>query len=290
MRRIFSTSTPNVSPSTGRTWTPPVGLLLAVVVLAATGDSTPLRAQEEAEPEETTPALAKIEKRTYDFKEAGKQMEYALYVPTGYDPKKKSPLVVALHGYASTPQQIIRYPGLTKLAEQYGHIVVAPMGYNYKGWYGSRGATSKRDKPNNLGELSEKDVMNVLRIVREEFNVDESRIYLMGHSMGGGGTWHLAIKFPHIWAALAPIAPAVYRSPDDLERIKHVPVIVVQGVKDRLVSVKITRRWVQRMKELEMEHVYIEDPKGGHVFIAFENLPKIFEFFSKHRKAENPKG
>ncbi len=55
MRRIFSTSTPNVSPSTGRTWTPPVGLLLAVVVLAATGDSTPLRAQEEAEPEETTP-------------------------------------------------------------------------------------------------------------------------------------------------------------------------------------------------------------------------------------------
>lgn len=228
----------------------------------------------------------RIQKRTYDFKEAGKEMEYALYVPTGYDKTEKSPLIVALHGLHSTPQQILRYPGLTRLAEKHGYVVVAPMGYNSKGWYGSRGHTSRRNHPENLGELSEKDVMNVLALIRQEFNVDANRIYLMGHSMGGGGTWHLGIKYPHIWAALAPIAPAIYGSPHRLKEITHIPVVVVQGAKDRLVPVEGTRRWVAKMKELEMEHVYIESATGGHVFVAFENLPKIFDFFNQHTRSQ----
>ena len=69
--------------------------------------------------------------------------------------------------------------------------------------------------------------MNVLEIVRKEFNIDGDRIYLMGHSMGGGGTWHLGLKYPDIWAGLAPIAPAIFKKPDELEKIKHIPVIVV---------------------------------------------------------------
>jgi predicted peptidase len=39
-------------------------------------------------------------------------------------------------------------------------------------------------EPPNLTELSEQDVMNVFAMIREEFNVDENRMYLMGHSMG----------------------------------------------------------------------------------------------------------
>lgn len=38
-------------------------------------------------------------------------------------------------------------------------------------------------------EASEKDVMTVLDMIRKEFNVDERRIYLTGHSMGGAGTY-----------------------------------------------------------------------------------------------------
>ena len=33
-----------------------------------------------------------------------------------------------------------------------------------------------------------------------------------------------------------------------------------------------------------MEHKYIEDPKGGHMNVAFEKMPDIFDFFNKHRK------
>ena len=33
--------------------------------------------------------------------------------------------------------------------------------------------------------------MEVLALVRQRYNIDNSRIYLVGHSMGGGGTWQL---------------------------------------------------------------------------------------------------
>jgi hypothetical protein len=56
---------------------------------------------------------SRIEKKTYEFKEAGKEMEYALFVPSNYDKEKKTPLVVALHGLGGNPQQIIRSRGLT---------------------------------------------------------------------------------------------------------------------------------------------------------------------------------
>ena len=72
--------------------------------------------------------------RSYEFKEANKEMEYALYLPEGYDAKKSYPLMVALHGLNSDPRQILGYRGFTKLAQQHGYILAAPMGYNTRGW------------------------------------------------------------------------------------------------------------------------------------------------------------
>ena len=224
-------------------------------------------------------------RRTYEFKQAKKDMEYCLYVPKAYDKSRAWPLMVALHGLHSSPWQIMHYPGLTKQAEKYGFIVVAPMGYNDRGWYGSMGWKMKRGSPENLGELSEIDVMNVLAITRRELNIDNRRIYLMGHSMGGGGTWHLGIKYPSIWAGLAPIAPAIYRSPEALTKIKDMPVIVVQGDADPLVPVAMARKWVARMKQLKMDHRYIEIAGGDHVRVAFDdNMASIFEFLSTRKR------
>ncbi len=224
----------------------------------------------------------RTQSRTYFFKEADKEMRYSLYVPRGYDKSKKYPLMVALHGLGSSDSGIMRYPGLTRLAQQHGYIVVAPMGYNSSGWYGSRGQTSRRGNPRNLGELSEKDVMNVLGIIRKEFVINSNRIYLMGHSMGGGGTWHIGMKYPDIWAALAPVAPAPPRNINDLTKIKHLPVIVVCGDQDGLV--RSARVWVARMKALEMTHKYVEVKGGDHIRPAFQKLPDIYDFFNKHTK------
>jgi dipeptidyl aminopeptidase/acylaminoacyl peptidase len=168
------------------------------------------------------------------------------------------------------------------------------MGYNERGWYGSRGpggAAAGRggaaSGPENLGELSEMDVMNVLRITREGFNIDPSRIYLAGHSMGGGGTWHIATKYPDIWAGLGPVAPAIYTSPDALAGIRGIPVIVIQGDQDNLVSVDVTRQWVAKMQQLGMQHRYIEIPGGDHTAIINrtpENVRAIFDFFDQARR------
>ena len=75
-----------------------LAILLAGIVLPG------LYAQPPSRKESTT---SRIQKKTYDFKEAGKEMEYAVFVPSNYDKAKKSPLVVLLHGLGSNPQQIM---------------------------------------------------------------------------------------------------------------------------------------------------------------------------------------
>jgi poly(3-hydroxybutyrate) depolymerase len=253
-------------------------IALAAVILTA---AVTIADDKKPEPSKTA---ARIQKRTYDFKEAGKEMEYALFVPSNYDKTKKTPLIIALHGLYGNPQNMMRYKGLTDLAEKYGYIVAAPMGYNSTGWYGNNPPNVK-PKPENLFELSEKDVMNVLDIVRKEFNTDPDRTFLMGHSMGGGGTFHIAMKNPDLFAALGPIAPAIFHPVSDLEKIKSIPIILIQGDKDNLVRVERIRPWADKMKELKMTYVYDEVEGGDHMNVAITEMPKIFEFFNAHPKA-----
>ena len=243
-----------------------------------------------------SPTFARIQARTYEFKEgpAPIQLPYEVFVPSKYDAAKPTPLIVALHGLTIQPSQIIRYEGLTDLAEERGYLVVAPMGYNVRGWYGARGtgrAGGRGDAandPENLGELSEKDVMTVFEMVRKEFNVDRSRTYLMGHSMGGGGTIYLGSRYKDNWAALGAFAPAVYLDPDaTLAQIKDKPVFVVQGDNDNLVSVERTRTWIEKMKSLGMNHVYIEVAGGDHmrpVTSSPDHMRRMFDFFDQARK------
>lgn len=220
---------------------------------------------------------------------------YALFVPTGYDPAKPAPLVVLLHGLYSNPWQVIHYQGITQEAEKRGYLVVAPFGYNATGWYGSRGPgkdfglglKQPPDAPENLGELSEQDVLDVLTLVQKDYAVDPRRTYLMGHSMGGGGTLYLGMKYPERWAALAALAPAIYGNPDALAAIRQMPVMVVQGDQDRLVHVENTRRWVAKMQDLHMDHRYVEIAGGDHIFSICANaamIGEVFDFFDHHAK------
>jgi poly(3-hydroxybutyrate) depolymerase len=268
---------------------PRIGAALLVLGLA-----TLVAAQDSGQKQ---PPSSRIQKKTYEFKEAGKAMEYALFVPSQYDKDKKTPLMVALHGMGGNPQQIIRSRGLTDQAEKYGYLVVAPMGYNSSGWYGAlgpgkgfggKGKGKGEDVPANLGELSEKDVMNVLELVRKEFNVDQKRIYLIGHSMGGAGTYHLGAKYPEIWAGLGPIAAATGR-PKNVDKLKNIPVIVVHGDKDTAVKVASARKCVETLKEHNIVHEYLEIAGGGHGDVIGTGMPKIFEFFDKRAKKVDKK-
>lgn len=253
-----------------------------------------------AEPETTTPKASEVAKpvpagravsRSYEFAEAQKKMTYRLYLPKSYyerlaeNKDSKFSLIVALHGYGSNPTQIVGYPEFTQHANENHCVIVAPMGYNNTGWYGGRGPGGGGGwGPKNLGELSEKDVMNVLELIRQEFPIDENRIYLYGHSMGGGGAIYLGAKYPEIWAAIAPMAPAIPSVRIDLEKVKHIPVFMVHGDKDRVLPVEAARRWVGKLKKAGVPHRYIEVEGGDHVTVAFNYFEEIFDFFEQNPK------
>jgi poly(3-hydroxybutyrate) depolymerase len=156
---------------------------------------------------------------------------------------------------------------------------------------GGRGAGSATlGTPNETSQKSEKDVMNVLDMIKKEFNVDENRTYLMGHSMGGAGTIYLGVKYASIWAAIGAEAPATSPAginPNNfsLEPAKNLPIIIVQGDMDTLVPVAGTRLWIDKMKELKMTHQYIEVAGGDHGSVLTTGAPDIFAFFAKHTKA-----
>jgi predicted peptidase len=261
---------------------------------------------------------ARVQQRTYMFAETNEQMPYALFVSSKVTKDRKNPLIVSLHGLGGDQNTMVRESlRSVELAEQGGYILVAPMGYNSGGWYGippgpprggganaaaaaqrGRGAGPARPviggtaitDAAKVREASEKDVMTVLDMVRKEFNVDERRIYLMGHSMGGAGTYYLGSKHGSVWAALAPIAPAAMGMTNDrakvLQAIKdaRIPMLVSMGDADEAVPVANVRTWVDTMKELQMNYEYKEHPGVTHGPIMAASLDDIYAFFARHSK------
>jgi dipeptidyl aminopeptidase/acylaminoacyl peptidase len=127
--------------------------------------------------------------------------------------------------------------------------------------------------------------------IRKEFNIDDKRTYLMGHSMGGAGSLFLGSKYSSNWAAVASIAPAAFMMQKDakdyLGKMKNanIPVIIVQGEKDTVVPPENTRTWANAMKELGMKSEYKELPGGDHGTVISDGMPDIFKFFAEHPKA-----
>lgn len=250
------------------------------------------------------PPDPRVQQRTYRFADTNEDLPYAVFVSSKVSKDKKNPLIIALHGLGGTHNSLLRGNALD-LAEEGGYILVGPMGYNPRGWYGvpagpprgGKGGDGKAPKANpaaandppNLRQLSERDVMNVLEMIRKEFNVDERRTYLMGHSMGGAGALYLGTKYASNWAAVAAIAPAAFSMQANaramLAPVKDtLPVIVTQGDADTAVPAANTRAWIEVMKELKMDHKYVEVAGAGHGDIIAITMPEIFAFFRDHAK------
>jgi predicted peptidase len=227
----------------------------------------------------------RVQHRNYEFPGTGESIPYAVFVPSSYDSSQPAPLIVSLHGLGRSHDWLMGYHGLLDQAEANGYIMVTPLGYIRRGWYGSRELDNMHD-----AQRSEQDVMNVLQIVRDEFSVDSDRIYLWGHSMGGAGTYHIAAKYPDLFAGLGVAAPAPEADApmnDILNNIKHLPILVLQGDEDTAVPVERTRAWVAKMEELGMQHVYVEIPGGDHSLLISQdavNMKKFVDFFNIVRK------
>jgi poly(3-hydroxybutyrate) depolymerase len=225
-------------------------------------------------------------RRHYRLDAANEILPYRTYVPSAYTGAKAFPLIIALHGLGGTEDAFFdNYEKkLPPLAESHGYIVAAPLGYRVDGSYGWGLGTPPAD-PNTkrTQDFSEQDVMQVLARMRQLYKIDDSRIYLLGHSMGAIGTWKIAPKYPDIWAAIAPFSGAGAAA--TLERIRTVPEIVVHGDADPTVNVAGSRTMVAKLKEMGTEVKYIEVPGGLHSDVVAPNLAAAIEFFDTHKKA-----
>lgn len=202
---------------------------------------------------------------------------FRFYVPTNYDAKKKWPMIVALHGMGGDENGFfINYDKglIRRIAEERGYIVVCPKG---------------RQPTSMYMAAAERDVLDVIREMKREFSIDDDRVYLMGHSMGGYGSWSVAANNPDLFAAIGPIAGG--GTPFTVAKLKaltHVPWIVIHGDKDPTVPVEESRKMVKAGKELGIEIKYIEVPGGNHSSVVAPAFKDIFDWFDAHKR--QPKG
>jgi predicted esterase len=141
------------------------------------------------------------------------------------------------------------------------------------------GGTKETDSA-KVSALSEIDTMNVLYMALKEFNVDEKRIYLMGHSMGGMGAMYIGEKYAPTWAAVAGLAG--FGSPDPNGKLKTTPIYFTAGSNDSLGSGG--RTTAERLKAAGMNIEWKEVPGLDHGGIIAGAMPDVFKFFNEHPK------
>lgn len=241
------------------------------------------------------------QKRFYRFPDTNTDVPYRVCVPSSWDGKSKLPMVLFLHGGWNDESSYLDQNDkqLVKLADQYGFLLVSPLGY--KGAYGNSlllpavfgqpeaakkilsERTAQRDSANIL---SEKDVINVIELVLNEYPVDRKNMYLTGHSMGSGGTWYLGAKYSNYWKALAPMSgPFVQESTYPWERIRKMPIFISEGTKAP-ASLEGSQQMADWMKKKGFNIKY-KEVDADHPGMVPLILPDVFEFFKNSSYEQN---
>jgi predicted peptidase len=193
------------------------------------------------------------------------KLQYLLYLPKGYGrSKKKWPLMVFLHGSGERGNnlEMVKLHGPPKLIEagqEFPFIVISPQ-CPADGWW-----------TNDM-------ISALLDDLEQNLQVDTSRVYLTGLSMGGFGTWAMAGEIPHRFAAIAPICGGGLEL--WMRNITHLPVWAFHGAKDSVVPLEQTTRLVNELKRLGSKKVKLTVYKNaGHDSWtrAYAN-PKLYEW------------
>ena len=239
------------------------------------------------------------QRRQYVFAPTGQQLPYRLFVPPSWDGKTALPVVLVLHGAGANENSYVDMADglLMKLAAQQGYIVVSPLGFTAMGAYGnplrlpavygeSAAAAQQRAAvtPTRQRELSlsELDVITVLDLVLEEYGADRMRVFLAGHSMGSGGAWHLAARYPERWRAVAPMSgPFIDAATYPFDLIRRLPIFMTEGT-GATPSLAGSRALAKFMSGDKFVFEYLE-VDGNHGSMVPMVWPRIFEFFNRHK-------
>lgn len=205
---------------------------------------------------------------------AGTEYRYQVYVPANWTPTQKWPVILFLHGWGEKGTDGLQHTqvgigvAIRSHADRYPFIVVFPQCREGRAW-------------------SDDDMMQLafatLQAATKEFHGDADRTYLTGLSMGGFGTWEIASRYPHKFAAIAPICGGIHwpdqkdipdrlrvlhREPDAYDvvarEIGRTPVWAFHGDADPIIPVAESRLLVDALKKAGGNVRYTEYPGVDH--------------------------
>jgi predicted peptidase len=232
--------------------------------------------------------------RVYDFPGTGESIPYRLFVPSRWTPTARLPLLVTLRAGTSVNNSYRSNNDFVVQAERRGYIVATPMGYRPlpQPYYGS---AYRIARPNAAApaagwtaqenERAEQDVLNVIDLVTEEYNVDTSRVYLHGQNPSGSGALHLGAKYPDRFAALVISSAPIVLDTYPFERLKgKLALMVIHGDQDTSNPIEASQKMAEAAKAAGVETVYATVPGGTHLEAYLTYASSIFDFLDAHRK------
>ncbi|GAA3933038.1 prolyl oligopeptidase family serine peptidase [Luteimonas lutimaris] len=225
----------------------------------------------------------------------GRAHRYQVFVP-GPAAGANPPVILFLHGSGERGDDGTR-PTLAGLgpyaranAERFPAIVVFPQVPEGGEWQGANVAVA----------------FAALDAATDEFDGDRDRTYLTGMSMGGYGTWELALAQPRRFAALVPVCGAVKRregderplfvtpvagAPDPYARIartlRDVPVWIFHGARDDVVAPGDDRRLIAAFRAASARDArYTEFPDANHNAWdpAYARTPALWRWLFAQRR------
>jgi predicted peptidase len=235
------------------------------------------------------PAMVRAGEAAYEkglFGSGGATLPYRLLRPVKVEPGKKYPLILFLHGAGErgtdNERQLLHGSGLflkPENREKFPCFVVFPQCPEAKAWvevpWGDKKSHEMPAEPSVPLKLTKELVDKLIA----DKPVDTDRIYVMGLSMGGFGTWDFAARYPSLVAAVVPICGGA----DDrtAPKFKDIPVWSFHGAKDSAVWPERSRSMVEALKKAGAAVKYTEYPDVGHdswnrTFNDPELLPWLF--------------
>ena len=209
---------------------------------------------------------------------------YLVQLPPEYDPYRRYPAIVTLHGASSTPEmQLDWWAGAREddkprfgQAMRHGYIVIAPV------WCEPHQVAYQFSLREHLA------VLDSLRDACRRFSIDTDRVFLSGHSMGGDAAWDIGLAHPDLWAGVIPIGGVCDRFPKLYwENAAELPMYLVSGEFDGEKSVQNASS-LDRYMRRGFPVTVVEFLGRGHEHFSDEIL-NLFDWMGRLRRNFFPK-
>jgi predicted peptidase len=199
----------------------------------------------------------------------GSSLLYQFLVPPDYkqgDAGQRHPLLIFLHGAGergndNKAQLVHGRQFMEALARDHGCFVIAPQCPSGKKWVEVNWSAPGHDLPDKPSEPMGA-LLQVLHLVQQQFRIDSDRLYVMGLSMGGYGTWGMIQRNPEMFAAAVPICGGADN--DKADCIKDIPIWCFHGGKDGVVPTVRSREIIEAIRDAGGKPKYTEFPGVGH--------------------------